>query len=118
MIQKFTPRSLVQIYKTREKNLACASHLSQFSRVDMSNQRAVYEKFVSIYQELKAMLNDIDKSNRNSTRASYMKQAINELKTYLDKCKHREKMEILPFVELYKKNSKCLDQFTQELDEV
>jgi hypothetical protein len=119
--QRYTPKDTIQVYKQKEKNVIDENLMLQqslFSREELSNQRLVFEKFISIYREIKIKLSELDKSIRNSIRIPHVKQLINEIRTCLNNCKHVEQTQLLPFVESFEQESQRLSKFNQELNQV
>lgn len=110
----------IEIYKFKEEQLIDSSLLknSCFTFNDLNSQHCLFDKFLQMFTEIKFKLVEIDKSHKNVSRTTHIKQLVNDLKTSLTKCKQIEKNELYKYVNLFEQKSDSLEQFKQELVQV
>lgn len=110
----------IEVYNYKDKNIVDSSLFQEnlFSFNELKSQRALFNKFISLYLEIKNKLVDLEKLNRISSKIMNAKQLMNDLKNSLDKCKFIEKNELSDFGELLKQKLNSLNRFDQELDHV
>lgn len=110
----------IEVYNYKDKNIVDSSLFQEnlFSFNELKSQRALFNKFISLYLEIKNKLVDLEKLNRISSKIVNAKQLMNDLKNSLEKCKFIEKNELSGFAELLKQKLDNLNRFDQELDQV
>ena len=110
----------IEVYNYKDKNIVDSSLFQEnlFSFNELKSQRALFNKFISLYLEIKNKLVDLEKLNRISSKIMNAKQLMNDLKNSLDKCKFIEKNELSGFAELLKQKLDSLNRFDQELNQV
>jgi hypothetical protein len=110
----------IEVYNYKDKNIVDSSLFQEnlFSFNELKSQRALFNKFISLYLEIKNKLVDLEKLNRISSKIMNAKQLMNDLKNSLDNCKSIEKNELSDFGELLKQKLDSLNRFDQELDQV